>query len=148
MAPKTSAPCAVTAGEVLPRTVAGYEVVPDDSALLGLLALPPGMQGVGLVHVSRVDGAVVDVAVVAGSGYAFGNAADLEVLDRFVRSTGVAGDPVPVVIGGGTGVVAETSSGSTMYAWMPCRNVIEAVNGRDAAMAADVAARVAGSRPP
>lgn len=143
-APVTSAPCAAPAIGVLPSAVAGYEVVPDDSEVLGLLALPPGMQASGLVHVRRGDGAVVDVAAVAGSGYAFGGLADLEVLDRFARSAGVVGDPVPVAVGGRTGVVVRTASQKTVYAWMPCRNLVEVVIGADAAMAADVTARVAG----
>lgn len=142
--PVTSAPCDVPAGGVVPSELAGYAVAPDDSGAMSLLALPPGMQAAGFVHVRRGDGAVVDVAAVAGAGYAFADLADSEVLDRFARSVGVVDEPVPVAVGGRSGVVVHTASRMTMYAWMPCRNVLEAVIGADPAMAADVAARVAG----
>lgn len=143
-APVTSAPCEVPAGGAVPAEVAGYTVVPDDSGALNLLALPPGMQASGFVHVRRADGAVVDVAALAGSGYAFGDLADVEVLDRFARSIGVVEGPLPVPVGRHTGVVARTTAQMTVYAWMPCRNILEAVIGADAAMAADVAARLSG----
>ncbi|MBX7158751.1 MAG: hypothetical protein K1X95_00500 [Acidimicrobiia bacterium] len=135
-----SAPCASQVR--LPDHVDGYTVTPGDSAALGLFALPPGLQGTGLNHVTRGDGAVVDLVSVSGAAYVFGAAPDATVLDRFARSVGISGQPAAVAVGAHHGVVVQTSTGSTMYAWMPCRGAVMAAAGRDAAMTADVVARV------